>query len=94
MPSPSPASTLAELQDWTIEVRCHCGRSAGLPCRLLARRYGPDTPVAVIAARLLCERCRTRPESIDLVDHPQHDAPGYYTRSGEPARATRIPLTR
>ncbi|MGG5817588.1 hypothetical protein [Falsiroseomonas sp. HW251] len=36
---PTSTTTLAELEDWSIELRCGC-RVVFMPCKLLARDHG------------------------------------------------------
>ena len=75
MPDPAPiptGDTLGAWDGWWIEGRCRC-RIAFLPCRLLAKRYGPGRRVADVVARLLCPRCRERPTIHGLVDDPRTD---------------------
>lgn len=89
MPSlPSAATPLAAAAGWWLEARCHCGHASYVPCRMLARELLPETTIAEAAARLICRRCRARPNLVELIDKPQHDAPGYVGGGG----AKRIPL--
>lgn len=51
--------TLATLLDppaWLCAT-CGCGRSVWLPGAMLARQYGPETPIGAVAARLRCRTC-------------------------------------
>lgn len=77
-PIPSAASTLAEASEWWLVFRCHvCEHVKWWPCRMAARDLGSDRTVGDIVARLLCHRCRARPDQVELVDHPQADAQGF-----------------
>lgn len=81
-------NTLGHWRQWWIVCGCACGRSADLPVNLLAREYGEATPLDRIGARLRCQGCGARPAVVELVDHPQWDAPGFVGS----AKATRRPL--
>jgi hypothetical protein len=57
---------LSDWPDCVIELQC-CGRSAGLPVRLLIRRGG-DITFEALLKRLRCKRCGKRnPAPVYLV---------------------------
>lgn len=84
----TPMTTLAEADGWWLVAACPCGRTARLPCRLLARELRPSRTIGEVARRLICRGCRSRPAEVELVDSIQLGAPGYVA-SGE-ARRVRV----
>jgi hypothetical protein len=55
----------------------------------MARDLGGDWLLAEIVPRLMCHRCRVRPDVVEVVDNPQIDAQGYV--GGGQARRVRLP---
>ena len=73
---PPFAAGLADLAGWWLEVRCACGRRSFPPLRLMAARYGWQTPLGDLMPRLRCTKCRAPPATVDLVANPADGASG------------------
>jgi hypothetical protein len=53
----------------TLQLRCRqCGRSVELPGKLLARRYGVNTALTALVARMRCEHDRMVPDARIVLD--------------------------
>lgn len=54
------AAGLQELEDCWLELHC-CHRTALLPLRLLASRYGQECRLGDILLRMRCQLCKGKP---------------------------------
>lgn len=69
---------IVELTNWWISMRCsHCAyHHTDMPIRLLAARRGWNLTLRQIVPRIVCEKCRHRPQELQLVDTASGDAGG------------------
>lgn len=68
---PSISSRLSDVLDWWIELRCDCGRSLMVPCRVLAADMKQDRTLREVTAKLRCVVCVERPRRMRLLSkHP------------------------
>lgn len=79
--------TLEAAGDARLVVECHCGRTAILSCRHLARELGGSRMIADIAVRLRCRapECRRGPAHVILIP-PANEAPAPKLRDPMEAR--------
>jgi hypothetical protein len=74
------AALLASLGELAVShwlgVECGCGRSAKLPCKLLARQSGRTTLVRDVLRRLRCEQYGAPTTRVYLTDDPADGTSG------------------
>ena len=66
------ACSVRSLRRYWLEVRCGCGRSGGIPLRLMAA----NRTIADVLVQLRCERCHQRPTSVAVAENPAGRAHG------------------
>lgn len=63
---------LADLKEWeTLNARCRCGRHGRLNRKSLERRYGPQSRIRELAAKLLCQECKKYDSVIEISSLPR-----------------------
>ena len=80
MPEPSPLPTLktplGHVTAWWLRLPCACGRTALVPCRVLATELGASLTLGRMLQLLRCRQCGAKPARATLVDDAAGGAAG------------------
>lgn len=68
---PPFGSKISEWASYSLVIECTCGKGTSRqPLRYLSKRFGWDTQMGTLLARLRCGKCGKPPSSVEMTDQP------------------------